>query len=351
MTRTLFIGRAGSGAAWYRIVLPATFLGAHWVGVNADGQSMQMVSGCLSGAFTADTPFQYETVVLQSPRGPEWLAYVERLRAAGVRVLFDIDDDPWAIGELDDHDMAAHFDTAALSGLAMVAEAADGVICSTEPIAERMRSHNDAVWICRNGLDLSRYALTRPAHDGVVVGWAGATGHRRAIEPWLSSVDSVLASRADVRFVSVGQDFAQQLAARHGADRARAIPFSAIESYPAAMTQFDVALAPAAPTGFHRAKSDLRWLEAAALGIPVVADPVVYPDIEHGVTGLHASTPAEAHEALIALIGDPALRARIGDAGREHVRAHRAMPVMAPQWHAPLAGTAAAETELAELAR
>jgi glycosyltransferase involved in cell wall biosynthesis len=139
-----------------------------------------------------------------------------------------------------------------------------------------------------------------------------------------------------VRFLAVGQEVAGDLVRRHGAERARALPFTAIESYPAAMTAFDVALAPAAPTDFHRAKSDLRWLEAAALGIPVIADPVVYPEIEHGVTGLHAASAAQARDAMLALIGDPALRARIGEAGRAHVREHRSMPGACRAWDAPL---------------
>jgi hypothetical protein len=64
------------------------------------------------------------------------------------------------------------------------------------------------------------------------------------------------------------------------------------------MTMIDVALAPAGKTGFHRAKSDLRWLEAGALGIPVIASPELYHDIEHGVTGSHARNAPEAKAIL-----------------------------------------------------
>jgi hypothetical protein len=75
-----------------------------------------------------------------------------------------------------------------------------------------------------------------------------------------------------------------------------------------------------------RGKSDVRWLEASALEIPIVADPVVYPSIENGVSGLHA-----------ALVDDAALRARIGAAARDHVRAHGSSAAVAPQWAAALA--------------
>ena len=340
MTRTLFVGRAGSRAAWYRIVLPAAFRGDDWVCVNGEGAGMTMVTGRVADAFTASTPFFYDTVVLQSPRGAAWLDHVERLRDAGVRVLVDIDDDPSALRSLRDHDLGAAWTPRAVRALEAVMAACDGVIVSTDRLAERFAPVNPAVWVCRNGIDLGRYALTRPAHEGVVVGWAGGTGHRRALVPWLRELGAIMAVRDDVRFLAVGQEVADDLAARHGADRAKALPFTAIEAYPAAMTAFDVALAPAGDSDFYRAKSDLRWLEAAALGIPVVADPVVYPEIEHGVTGLHAASAAEAREALLVLMDDPALRERIGEAGRAHVREHRSMAVAHRTWEAPLGALA-----------
>jgi glycosyltransferase involved in cell wall biosynthesis len=344
MTRTLFVGRAGSGAAWYRIVLPAAFRGQDWVCVNGEGAAMTMVTGRVADGFTASTPFFYDAVVLQSPRGGAWLEYVERLREAGVRVLFDIDDDPSALRSLRDHDMGAAWTPRAVRELEAVMAACDGVVVSTDRLAERFAPVNERVWVCRNGIDLGRYALTRPAHEGVVIGWAGGTGHRQALAPWLREIDAIMAERDDVRFLAVGQDVTADLARRHGAERAASLPFTAIECYPAAMTAFDVALAPAGGSDFYRAKSDLRWLEAAALGIPVVADPVVYPEIEDGVTGLHAATAAQARTALLALIDDAALRGRIGEAGRAHVREHRAMGVACRAWDAPLgalAGTAA----------
>jgi glycosyltransferase involved in cell wall biosynthesis len=104
------------------------------------------------------------------------------------------------------------------------------------------------------------------------------------------------------------------------------------------MADFDVALAPAGRGGFFRGKSDLRWLEAGALGIPVIADPAVYPEIEHGVTGFHAETPAEMRSILLELIADAALRAGVGRAARDHVAAHRRIEVAAQAGAEVLAG-------------
>jgi O-antigen biosynthesis protein len=102
------------------------------------------------------------------------------------------------------------------------------------------------------------------------------------------------------------------------------------------MAAFDVALAPAAPSAFFTAKSDLRYLEAAALGLPVVADPAVYPSVVDGETGLHATTPDDAREALLALVDDAGLRRRLGTAARAYVERERAMPVAARRWERAL---------------
>ena len=246
-----------------------------------------------------------------------------------------------------DHDNAHKFGRDVVRGFEMTMRAADGIIASTEWLAERYREFNPNVWVCRNGLDLGRYALTRPARTEVSIGWAGGTGHREAMRPWLTGVKDVMQAHPATRFVTVGQDFAHELKPRFGAERTLAVPFSALDTYPAAMTHFDIALAPAGKGGFFRAKSDLRWLEASALGIPVVADPGVYPEIEHGVTGLHARTPAEARDAMGALVVDAELRVRIGEAARAHVREHRSAQAMAPAWAAALTAAAALRAERA----
>ncbi len=50
------------------------------------------------------------------------------------------------------------------------------------------------------------------------------------------------------------------------------------------------------------------------------------------MTGFHAGTPAEAREALDALVADAALRTRVGEAARAHVREHRSAEVAAARW-------------------
>ena len=338
MIATLFVGIGTSAPCWYRAALPAMHLGAEWCGVRGEPPQLAFVTGLSTRALDVDELFGYEAVVLQQPRGAGWLKLIRRLQAAGVTVLFEIDDDIHAVRKHAGHVNRVHYSKAALRDTELNMRACDGLIVSTEFLAQRYRALNPHVWVCRNGLDRGRYALTPPrggAH--VTIGWAGGSGHREAMVPWLEAVVRVMDARPHVRFMSVGEPFADVLARRFGAERAISVPFSELDSYPAALANFDVAIAPAGPTNFHRAKSDLRWLEASALGVPAIADPVVYHEIEDGVTGFHAASTGEVERILLQLVDSEPERRRVGDAARAHVLEHRTMRAMAPQWARALA--------------
>jgi glycosyltransferase involved in cell wall biosynthesis len=114
--------------------------------------------------------------------------------------------------------------------------------------------------------------------------------------------------------------------------RGLGVPFAPLETYPAAMCLFDIALAPAGDDAWYRGKSDLRWLEAAALKLPVIASPRIYPEIEHGVTGFHAAEPKDVEPILRELVADADLRRRVGQLAYDHVAAERSSETAAMQW-------------------
>jgi glycosyltransferase involved in cell wall biosynthesis len=336
--RSLFVARRRTAVAWYRCVLPAEHLGSDWIAIEDKTRDVEQVSGPRPIPW-AQWP-DYDVVVLQQPRGSAWLGRIRELQGAGVRVLFEIDDYVHGVRKSRDHDFKGAFGKQALREIELAMRAADGLICSTVWLARRYRAFNPRTYVCRNGLDLGRYAMTLPVREAAVIGWAGGTGHKDAVRPWLAAVADVMRARPDVRFHSVGQPFHKVLAREFGEQRCTGTPFTSLDTYPAAMTHADIAIAPAGPGNFFRGKSDLRFLEAAALGQAVVGDPVVYPTIEPGVTGLHASTPAEAREHLFALVDDRAERERLGANARAYVARERDMRVMARQWQHVLAAVA-----------
>jgi glycosyltransferase involved in cell wall biosynthesis len=330
--KTLFLSRGNKATGWYRSALPALALGADWTCYAGTPPDVHLVHGRIDRVLTIEDVPDYDVVVLQQPRGPEWLKVIREWQQRGVVVLADMDDWVRGIRKRKDHDFAQMFDRQTIADYELCLRAVDGIICSTPWLAERYGSLNPRTFVCRNGIDLKRYALTRPARDYVGIGWSGATGHRLAMEPWLAQVATVMVERPETHFVSVGQSFATALEKHFGPERCLSIPFTALDTYPASMTLYDIALAPAGDSTFYRGKSDLRWLEASALGLPIIADPVVYPDIEHGVTGFHAATPAQMGAILRELVADEPLREQVGAAAKAYVTEHRSAQVAAEQW-------------------
>lgn len=327
----LFIGLGASAVGWYRCYLPALFLGADWIGVANTPPELGYVTGLVANATKLPNYLDYKIIVVQQPRGRGWLKLIRELQSKGIKVIFEVDDYLHAIRKAEGHDFSRYFDKPALAELELNMRACDALICSTQYIARRYRSFNPNVWVCENGIDTGRYRLTRPERDTVTIGWAGATGHAASVMPWIEQAAGVMLQRPNTCFASIGQPFADTLSELFP-DRTLSIPFTMVETYPAAMTLFDIALAPAGKGNFFRGKSDLRWLEAGALGIPTIADPTVYPNIEHGDTGFLASSPEEAGELLLMLVDDPNLRLQVGQAARNYVIESRDMKVACRQW-------------------
>jgi glycosyltransferase involved in cell wall biosynthesis len=95
----------------------------------------------------------------------------------------------------------------------------------------------------------------------------------------------------------------------------------------------DIGIMPLSDTPWARGKCGYKLIQYMACGLPVVASPVgVNAEIvEHGVNGFLATTEAEWSEALATLLRDPALRQRMGAAGRRKVEEHYSLQVWGPR--------------------
>lgn len=95
---------------------------------------------------------------------------------------------------------------------------------------------------------------------------------------------------------------------------------------------FDIGLAPLLDNDFNRAKSNLRWLEYAAQGVPTIGSDVEpYRTAENGKTiVLVKNSEADWYDALVDLVENPEKRQRIGKAAYDDVKARFSMDVLAP---------------------
>src|SRR5262249_9272363 len=105
-------------------------------------------------------------------------------------------------------------------------------------------------------------------------------------------------------------------------DRVVRFPLSDWPAWFRRMAKMDIALAPLEMNNvFCQAKSEIKFVEAGALGVPVIASRVgpYCEAIADRVNGFLASNEQEWVRALSALVEDTALRRRIGRAAQRTV--------------------------------
>ena len=201
----------------------------------------------------------------------------------------------------------------------------DGVITSTPRLAEIYSDFNTNIHVIPNAIDFKVWDKAKNARKlgkkGIRIGWAGGANHEDDLKIMEKVIPAITAKHKNVEFTFV-----------HGCPHyLRDIPgvtykspWTSIDKYPKMLAQqnFDIGIAPLIDNAFNRGKSNLRWLEYSALGIPTVASNVgnFKETLNHGKDGLLADNAEEFIAHLAWLIGDRTFRRQMGLNAWERVR-------------------------------
>lgn len=273
-----------------------------------------------------DVNLDADVAVFQRIVDESRLEHIAALQARGVAVVVDVDDDLTNLPK--GHPYRLHSSPYWASGadrtvLARACRMADLVTVTTPALAAIYGAHGRVAILpnCVPGWYLDTTA-DRWAPGEITVGWTGSTvTHVRDLEVVGDGVARALADTG-ARFVALGTgvDVARQLAL--DPDRVETTGgWVDIARYPAEYARFDVAIVPLQPNPFNEAKSWLKGIEAAAVGVPFVASPTgPYRELRGEGAGVLAATPDEWHAALVRLITDAQHRAKVAAAGRHVAR-------------------------------
>lgn len=309
----LFLGWGDAdGVTHYRTILPAQTLGCDWGVVDMNGK-VTLREGARD---------HHDVIVVQTAWHKWQLKLIQNMKQQGSFVLLNVDDWVKGIGRMKtSHGFASTFDSKKLLDIHYrIMRLADGVICSTDWLADRCRMMNPNVAVARNMLDLERYErVEEPVRDsGTVIGWAGGTGHREALRSVMEPLTDVLVENEDVHFAMLGDDMSGMFG-KVLRDRVHHLPWSPLQLYPELMAAFDMVIAPAQENDFYRAKSQLRFYEACAMGLPTVGAPM-YDEIVRHDTGFIAETSDDWYRHLTYLVKNPEVRVNMGKAARLYVQ-------------------------------
>ncbi len=246
-------------------------------------------------------------------------------RAGDVRRVFEIDDDLLNVDPTSGAARAFYNDAQLRARLLENVRSADAVSVSTAYLADvvsREYGVTAPIHVLPNCLEAAVFDLPPVVQAGpMTIGWAGSDTHRGDFEYVRSALRRFFARNPGIGFTSMGVDYRHVVGAPWGELRAWVPIWDDPAGY---MRRLDwqVGLAPLAPTQFNRAKSALKALEYAARGIVVVASDIepYRSFVNHGVTGLLVRRDHEWLEHLQLLATYPTLRAEMGAAARELAR-------------------------------
>ena len=268
-------------------------------------------------------------IIYRSPISPELLRLCHLAKEYGKPVFFDIDDLVFDTVYTDQLSYTQGLNSvekgnydAGVRNYGYMLENCDGAITSTNQLQEELYKYQSKVLLNRNLASDELIAISsqyikdysQPS-DIVKIGYfSGSISHNENFELIKPAIKQLLTKYSNVQLHIVGildipQDmkpFENQIVTHDYVDW---------DKLPALISEVDINLAPLVDSIFNRAKSEIKWIEAALVKVPTVASKIgAFSDtVVDGETGLLA-TDEQWFDKLEDLVLSPELRQKIADA-------------------------------------
>lgn len=265
-----------------------------------------------------------DLVILQRKLLPAWQFRLLRHRVR--RLVFDLDDAVWM---RDSYASRGFHCSRRFARVRSIVPACDAVVAGNEFLADQV-THLGArqVHVVPTCVEPSRYPVAEHDSGPIRLTWIGSSSTLQGLEQARATLEPALQAGSGVRLRVI-------------CDRFPEWPGISIEPCPwseadegTQLAAADVGIAWMPDDPWSRGKCGLKVLQYMAAGLPVIANPVgVHCEmIHHGVTGFLAESAEEWANAVLTLAHDPALRRRMGQAGRARIEADYSVAAGARQW-------------------
>ena len=228
----------------------------------------------------------------------------------------------------------------------------DGMFVTTPYLKDLYSKFNDNVHVIQNSLDFKgdrRFVgwdkVSVRKHKGIRIGWIGGRSHFEDLMMVAPALREILEAHRDVTLVLVNsavKPSCQALGIKYPFEGLKNVHYAdrsvTINRYAQFMASFgfDIGIAPLVDCNFNRAKSNLRWLEYSALGIPSVCTDISHfsQTVKQGIDGILVKDNdlQEWKNALELLIRNKTTREEIGRNAYKRVRADFNLKHNAPKY-------------------
>ena len=325
------------GCGYWRMVLPSRYMDRTGVYIDDTGAGLDF-----------NSLLEYETILVQRVHNWDSFEILRRLKEAGRRVIYDLDDDIFSI-PVENPAFRAIGRNEQMAALECM-KVADVVTVSTSALQAKLGSMLEKYpVVIRNAIDPDDGWLPTPvtgSPDGWKrIFWQGSNTHNEDWNECFEAVDHIMMSRDDIRMVILGflptciQNCAEMA---HWKGRIEYLGPMDPEAYFRMVkhVRADVGLAPLRDTVFNASKSNIKWMENTMIGMPTVASDVeAYSgSIQHGETGFLCSTPEGWYEAIEKCLEDGEIKKRMVENARQQVRNECNIKTVARTWRDILLG-------------
>jgi glycosyltransferase involved in cell wall biosynthesis len=336
--KVLGLAADSGGCGFYRLRAPAEELRLLGVDVTVeegiDADALKYPDGMVQ---VNELHTDADLIVVQRPLDNSLTAVIKQAKKQGIATIVEIDDDFSSVHKKNvaypamenKPNMGAHWVDKACAE-------ADHITVSTPALAKYARHGRYSV--LRNCVPQSIFdiSVTKSTHQEYPrIGWTGTVQtHPEDLQVTKGAIGDVLRNNSlPFNVIGDGSMVATHLRLDKGTN-VYATGWVDISVYYQHLQMFlDIGVVPLEISPFNQAKSALKGLEYAALGIPFVASPTrEYERLEVYGVGKVAKTPTEWRKYLQRMIDRPEETARIAAENRAKIEAEHTYRVAAPQW-------------------
>jgi glycosyltransferase involved in cell wall biosynthesis len=311
VTRVLYWQAPEKGSAFWRALAPA-------MAVNAGTRALAHL---VSPRRSAREALEYDVVVFQLGYDRMTQQYARILQGMGKKIVFDFDDDYFSSKPWHGAHEAFQSEEARENLKAMIA-LADVVTVTTAYLKEKYQPYAKRVEILPNYIPLAVWPKSESnSTNEFRVLWAGSPSHFGDLHEVADALVSFAKRQKNIRLIFFGRE---PVGLEEVRDQVVCLPWCEMEEYPIKLAEVkaDIAIAPLADMEFNLAKSNIKVLEYAACGYPIIASDVgpYHDTIDNGVDGFLCKNAEEWSKALAALLHSTDLRDKFRERATQMVR-------------------------------
>lgn len=283
----------------------------------------------------ATVVFQRQALGLSLDQLQSW---IEQHKARQGRCVLEIDDDLLDTEGLRQRGYVGDVGEV-VKKVEYLARNADAVTVSTPPLAERLVTLNDNVFVVPNCLDPELWRLNErrtgskrfgERSSPIRIGYMGTPTHDQDLQlvvDAMRKLELIYGNRIEIEVIGAFEGKTPLFGKRVGLPRRHDYPN--FVRWLLQRVQWDIGIIPLADDKFNESKSYLKFLEYAALGLSIVVSrvPTYLAVAKHEVNCLVADPDTDAWVSAVSrLIEDPSLRMRLAENARADLIEHHCWP-------------------------